>query len=142
MTISILSGFFLSIVFTFLSIVHFFWTFSGEGVPSYAVPFGNTENKPSRALTMLISIGFLCATFVVLGHIGIFELPLFFEIFRYGIWVVGALFLWRIIGDFRYFGIFKSVKNTKFTVWDNWFYIPLSLLIALLSFLIIFTNTP
>jgi len=47
-------------------------------------------------------------------------------------WVLAALFLIRAVGEFRYVGFFKSVRDTRFATWDSWLFSPLCLLIAVL----------
>jgi hypothetical protein len=42
-----------------------------------------------------------------------------------------AVFLGRIVGDFRWFGLFKRTRGTAFAWWDTWLFVPLCLLLAL-----------
>lgn len=144
MTTAIVSGFVVSIIFTFLSLVHFYWAFSGEANLNYVIP--EIENKkafePTRFMTVIVALASLLAAFVVLGDIGVFGLFEFQRIFRIGTWLIAILFLLRAIGDFKYVGFFKSIKNTKFAKWDKRLYSPLCLIISILTFLVIFTNIP
>ena len=42
-----------------------------------------------------------------------------------------AVFLGRVVGDFRWFGVFKQMRGTAFAWWDTWLFVPLCLLLAL-----------
>jgi hypothetical protein len=144
MTTTIVAGFVVSIIFTFLSLVHFYWALSGDAMINYAIPEVNDEKvfKPSRMMTSAVALGLLSFAFVILGHIGVFELSILRPIFKYGSWLIACIFFARAIGDFNLVGFFKKVKGTKFAVWDNRVYSPLCLIIAILTTLVIFTNVP
>jgi hypothetical protein len=43
------------------------------------------------------------------------------------------LFGARAVGDFRYLGVFKRIKDTRFAIWDTRLFVPLCFAIALLS---------
>lgn len=49
-------------------------------------------------------------------------------------WVIPSIFLLRAMGDFKYVGFFKKVKDTKFGQKDSQIFSPLCLMIALLGF--------
>jgi hypothetical protein len=144
MTIAIVSGFLVSIMFTFLSLVHFYWAFSGEMNLNYVIPEIDNEKafEPTKLMTIGVAVGLLTAAFTILGHVGVFGLFQLNTIFKIGTWAIAILFLLRSVGDFKSVGFFKSVKNTKFAQWDYRLYSPLCLVISILTFLIIFTNTP
>ena len=42
-----------------------------------------------------------------------------------------AVFLGRVVGDFRWFGVFKRMRGTAFAWWDTRLFVPLCLLLAL-----------
>lgn len=144
MTTAIISGFLVSIIFTFLSLVHFYWAFSGEMNLNYVIPEIENEKafEPTKLMTTSVALGLLLAAFTILGHVGVFGLFQLSTIFKIGTWLIGIIFLFRAIGDFKYVGFFKSIKNTKFAKWDYRLYAPLCLVISILTFLVLFTNTP
>jgi Protein of unknown function (DUF3995) len=49
--------------------------------------------------------------------------------------LIGMVFVFagRAIGDFKYFGFFKSIKGTTYAIWDTRVYSPLNLLVAALA---------
>ena len=52
---------------------------------------------------------------------------------RFGGWVIPIIFLLRAIGEFKYVGIFKRVKKTKFGRFDTKLFSPLCLIISILG---------
>lgn len=144
MTTTLVAGFVVSIIFTFLSLVHFYWAFSGNMMHEYVIPQVNSKKvfTPSKLMTAAVGLGLLGFAFVILGHIGVFELLFLGNAFKYGTWLIAFLFFARAIGDFKYAGFFKKVRNTKFAFWDTRLYSPLCLLIAILTILVIYNNTP
>jgi Protein of unknown function (DUF3995) len=57
---------------------------------------------------------------------------------NFGIYAIGAIFLLRALGDFKYVGFFKSIKNTEFGRLDTQFYAPLCLYLGISSLIIKF----
>lgn len=133
----------LFLIFLFLSSVHFYWAFGGkwgtEGVyPSKAD--GSPMRPPSIAATLIVAIGLLSfAVFYLIkaGYISV-QLPLWLN--KNGLWILTALFIVRAIGDFNYLGFFKKVKNSKFAVNDTKYYVPLCLIIGLLTLVLQLNN--
>ena len=56
---------------------------------------------------------------------------------QWGLWVLAGLFLLRTIGDFRYVGFFKRVREGRFAHLDTRFYSPLCLLLCVNTVLLI-----
>ncbi|HPG26670.1 MAG TPA: DUF3995 domain-containing protein, partial [Myxococcota bacterium] len=52
---------------------------------------------------------------------------------RVGIWALAVLFALRAIGEFRYVGFFKRVRDTRFARLDTLVFSPLCATIAILS---------
>jgi hypothetical protein len=50
---------------------------------------------------------------------------------RIGIWVLAAVFAARAVGDFRYVGFFKRVRDSRFARRDSRLFSPLCAAIAL-----------
>jgi len=42
----------------------------------------------------------------------------------------GGVFALRVVGDFRYVGVFKKVRGTRFSHWDDRLFTPLCLALA------------
>ena len=113
MTTTLVAGFVVSIIFTFLSLVHFYWAFSGDAMLDYTIPEINNKKlfTPTKGMTYFVGVGLLIFAFIILGHIGVFELLFLNNIFQYGTWLIAFIFFARAIGDFKYAGFFKKIKN-------------------------------
>ena len=47
------------------------------------------------------------------------------ELTRWGTRAVGVVFALRALGEFKWVGFFKSVRDTRFARLDTWLYSPL-----------------
>ena len=131
-------GILLASVFAVLSLFHLYWAAGGRFGGSAAVPTTGGERlfNPSPLGTVLVAVALFAAMLVVLGQINLLGSSLPKWIFRWATFVLGALFLLRAIGDFKYVGFFKSVSHTDFARLDSLLFTPLCLLIAIAAFLI------
>ena len=57
-------------------------------------------------------------------------------IIKYGGWIIPIIFILRAIGEFKYVGFFKRIKQTEFGKLDTKFFSPLCLTIGLIGILI------
>lgn len=118
-----------------LALVHFYWAFGGRAGLELAVPSdgGRPVLSPGplacTVVGMLLAIGALLA----LWRGGIIALPLAGWLPRVGTWVLAAVFFLRAVGDRRYVGFLKQVRDTDFARLDSRFFSPLCLLLALLA---------
>ena len=55
---------------------------------------------------------------------------------QYTGWIISILFFIRAIGDFKYVGFFKKVKQTTFGEMDTTYFSPLCLVISMVGILI------
>jgi hypothetical protein len=46
------------------------------------------------------------------------------------VWLCASAFSLRVIGDFRYVGLFKSIRGTRFAHYDTLVFTPLCLFLA------------
>lgn len=120
-----------------LSGIHIYWAIQGSGDSTAVLPTatvgGRPLFRPSRSGSMVVALALALATSVVLAEARGWEYERIQQALRAGKLAIGAAFLLRAIGDFRYMGIFKKVKATRFARWDTRLYVPLCLLLAALS---------
>jgi len=83
----------------------------------------------------------IIAAIVLLGRLQLWGPWLPRRPFVAGVWILVVVFGARVVGDLRWFGLFKRMKGTPFAWWDSWLYTPLCLLLALGS-LLVATNAP
>lgn len=128
-----------SFILLLLSVIHFYWAFGGQWGFATALPT-NEEGKrvlnPKKIDSLIVAIGLSSFATYLLVYSGWLLLDLPSWIFDYGIWVIIIIFLLRAIGDFKYVGLFKRVKNTDFSARDKIYYSPLCLWLSFSSLLI------
>jgi hypothetical protein len=134
-----LSAILLTSIFSLLGGIHFYWAFGGKWAIEKALPTKEDEVSvlnPKQFGTVFVGLGLLFfGVFYLLktGLIG-FQFPIWID--SYGGWIIPSIFILRAIGDFRYVGFFKTIKNTKFGRADTQLFSPLCLAIGLIGSLI------
>ena len=116
-----------------LSLLHVYWAAGGGWGTGVTIPTrdGRPLFEPPPAGTLLVAFLLLSAGLVVLGRLGIWGKVLPRWPFVVGIWTLVAVFAGRVVGDFRWFGVFKRMNGSTFAWWDTWLYVPLCFLLAL-----------
>lgn len=136
----ILIDFLLFIIFIILSVIHFNWVLGGQFGLSVALPTnsdGEMLMKPSRLATFIVGIGLLVFAFFYLLQTDYFNLNFPSWIFKYGNWIIPSIFILRAIGDFKYVGFFRKIKETEFAKWDAKLFSPLCLGIGVLGLMFV-----
>ena len=139
MIITILSTL-LAIVFVILSGFHFYWFFGGRWGSDSVIPTkgdGNSVQEIPKLATLVVAIVLVVFGWIYLVKSGLtaFNLPLIVS--KYIYWILPALFTIRAIGEFKYVGFFKTIKNTKFARSDTKFFSPLCLSMGVIGFIIV-----
>ena len=136
------SALLLILLFSGISLLHFYWALGGRWATKAVLPElpdRQATFKPGVAATLLVAAGLAAMALLVAagqGWIGIrFLTP---DKARYGYIALMLVFGLRAIGDFRYVGLFKRVRNTTFARNDNRYYTPLCILLVLLLLLLTF----
>lgn len=129
-------GGFAACILFLLSTIHFYWLLGGSQGLSGVVP--EMEGKklfvPGKSATLLVAVLLLFAALTVLGRVGLWGSSLPQWIFLWGTHLIASAFLLRVIGDFRYVGLFKKMRGTRFAYWDTRLFVPLCALIAVCTF--------
>lgn len=131
----------LSFIFFVLAIVHVNWVFGGEFGFNKSLPTkenGERVLNPKKRDSAIVAIGLFSFSIFYLAKSSIVTIVIPVWVFNYGSYIIPAIFLLRAIGDFKYIGFFKKVKNTAFGKLDSKFYAPLCLGIAIIGLLIEF----
>jgi hypothetical protein len=131
-------GILLVVLFAMLAALHIYWAVGGRWGSDAVVPTigGKRQINPTGPATFLVGIALFLAMLTILGKLGLVRAGVPAWIFSCGTWFLAAIFLIRVIGDFRLFGVFKRVRDTRFARWDTWLFCPLCLLISLVSFIL------
>ena len=124
-----------------ISGIHFFWAFGGRWGADAALPTSQDGKKalnPDIFATLIVAFGILAMALLHLEKVQMLSLPIPAWINTYGLKIIAGIFLLRAIGDFRYVGFFKKIKNTKFANLDTKYYSPLCLILSINAFITAF----
>jgi len=130
---------FLFSLFLFLALIHVNWALGGKwgfvnALPSH--PDGKLVMTPGRWASALVGCGLLLFGLFYLYQTGFLPLILPQSMVTLISWLIPAVFLMRAVGEFRYVGFFKKIRNTGFAKMDTRFYTPLCLGIGMLGVLL------
>ncbi len=129
----------LVVVFMFLAGVHFNWALGGEWGFDAALPTnekGERMLNPRKIDSAFVGIGLTLFGLFYLFRADIITTEIPTWIFTFGAWIIPAIFLFRAIGDFKYVGFFKKVRNTKFGKIDTKIFSPLCFFISIIGIVI------
>lgn len=120
-----------------VSFLHVYWAFGGKWATNSVIPTKSVEKAftPGVGMTLFIALLLSMAAMILLQQADVVYFAVPNIIIQIGSWVCMVVFFIRVIGEFRYFGIFKSEKDTHFARMDTVLYIPLCAFLSL-SFLL------
>jgi hypothetical protein len=130
-----------TIIFLLISAMHFYWaigSFFGKNSKSGSAVIPEVNGKPlfvpSIFATFVVAIGlFLFAKISSIGLLNFWGLENSGPIKHYGNLFIALIFLIRALGDFRYVGFFKKVRNSNFAKNDTQYFTPLCIVISFLA---------
>lgn len=123
--------------------LHVYWAFGGKWASKDVFPVleGNKQIFQSDTIppipTLIVAALLFIAAGLFLWHTGVIApvLPQWIRVA--GIWTVTIVFFARAIGEFRYVGFFKTVRDTGFGRKDTIIFSPLCLLLAILALIVV-----
>lgn len=122
-------------IFLFLSALHVYWAVGGRCGSQAVFPTKDDRTAPTMPgaiPTLMVAVGLLFVALFMLVQAGLLNFVLPGWLNTYGLWILALLFIVRAIGEFRYVGFFKKIRNTKFGQYDTKYYSPLCLSIGVL----------
>jgi|TARA_B110000037_G_scaffold8373_1_gene9006 hypothetical protein len=126
----------LSLIFFLIGAIHFSWAFGVKFGYEEVIPKNEKGEKlfsPKKPECIIMAMIFFLLVIFYLIKGNFISLKIYEWLLEYSGWFISILFLIRAIGDFKYVGIFKSIKTTDFAKWDNKLYVPLCLIISLIA---------
>ncbi|WP_246070707.1 DUF3995 domain-containing protein [Paenibacillus kobensis] len=123
-----------AIVLAAIGLLHLYWAFGGAWGGRAAVPEtlrGKPLFIPGRIATVLVSAALFAAAALIAIQADLLPRPSGSEWIAWGCRGAAAVFALRTIGDFRYVGLFKSVRSTRFARYDTRLFTPLCFLLCL-----------
>lgn len=134
-----LLSFILFLIFIVLALIHFNWVIGNTWGFDQSLPTDTQGERlftPGKIDSAIVGFGLTAFGFFYLLQTGFvsIEIPLWIE--KYATWIIPAIFLLRALGDFKYLGFFKKIKDTQFGKIDTKFFAPLCLLIGVFGILV------
>ncbi|MGA9322915.1 MAG: DUF3995 domain-containing protein [Xanthobacteraceae bacterium] len=125
------------LILLIVAAVHIYWAAGGKVGKGAAIPSANGRAviKPSTFGTAMVAVGLCAMAALVALRIGWLDLPALpgnSVVVEIGTWLIAVVFALRAIGDFRYVGFFKRIRDGKFARLDTLVYSPLCAFLALL----------
>ncbi len=130
-----------SVVFFLLGALHFYWAVGGKWATDKVVPTRPTGEKLFNTSTLscvIVGSGLWLFAFVHVAKARLIFVNSNFPVVPYATLAIGVIFLIRFIGDFKWVGIFKKVKDTSFAKNDTLYYTPLCLFLSVSSIVLFF----
>jgi hypothetical protein len=121
-----------SLTFGVLALWHFYMAVVPATAESGAVPSVNGKPlfSPSRRSTVAVGIALLLCAGLVASTAGMLSPGIPRVALSWLSYTLALALLLRGVGDFRYVGLFKTVRGTPFATLDTFLYSPLCLLLA------------
>lgn len=107
----------LCIIFAALGLIHFNWVIGGEFSFEKSLPTKENGEKvlnPKKIESAVVGIGLIVFGVFYLIKSELLEFNIPDWIIKYGGWIIPTIFLLRAIGEFKYLGFFKKIKDTEF----------------------------
>ena len=126
-------------IFTVLAFIHFNWVIGGTWGYDASLPSAENGKRlfnPSKIATGIVGLGLLIFGVTYVAKSGFINLNQYEHILKYSRWIIITIFLLRAVGDFKYVGFFKKIKNTPFGKADTNIFSPLCLGIGVIGLLI------
>ncbi len=131
------------IIFLTLSLIHWYWAFGGTWAIEYTIPdqfkesfFDKGNAFKTTIATIIVAIGLLAFSWITASNYFMVSNLLEPKHIKLLTRVIGGIFIFRAIGDFNLFGLFKKKSSSKFTEKDSQIYVPLCLYLGISSLLI------
>ncbi|MHA4842919.1 DUF3995 domain-containing protein [Flavitalea antarctica] len=132
-----------TIILLLLSCLHFYWGFGGTLWYDEVLPTNSTGSErlnPGTVATFVVAFALQLLALITIGNSGVWDKLVKRRYFRYGALLISVAFFARALGDFKFFGFFKTVRATRFGVNDTQLFSPLCVFIAVISLLIFVLN--
>ena len=121
-------------ILLFGAVFHLYWGCGGRVGSSVALPQrgdGTAAFRSNRSGAILVAIFLAGCLGLVVALSESIQLPVPQRWLRIAVVALSVLFLARALSWYKYVGLFKSIRTTRFAKYDTWLYSPLCLLLAL-----------
>lgn len=129
----------LILVFTVLACIHFNWVIGGTYGFSKSIPTKENGERlfnpkiMDSAVVGLVLLGF--GGFYLIKS-GLIQLEIWQTPFAYASWIIAGIFVLRSIGEFKYLGFFKKIKDSEHEIAYRKILLPMCLGIGVVGVVI------
>ncbi|MGF7047750.1 hypothetical protein J2T13_002256 [Paenibacillus sp. DS2015] len=125
------------VTLTGIGCLHVYWAFGGTWGSTIVLPTTKTQNHtfvPGKIATLIVAFLVFFAALLLFLQGGLFVAIQPNFIVKWGCWVCVTAFGLRVVGDFKYFGLFKKVRNSRFSHYDTYLFTPLCVWFSLIFY--------
>ncbi len=110
--------------------IHVYWAFGGTWSANIVLPSRSTRKQqpvfvPSKMATLVVAFLLFSTALLLIFQGGLFKEIQPNLLVNWGCWAAIIAFGLRVVGDFKYFGLFKKVRNSRFSNYDTYLFTPL-----------------
>ncbi|MGJ7909986.1 DUF3995 domain-containing protein [Neobacillus sp. LXY-1] len=109
--------------------LHVYWAFGGSWGSNHIIPkSAKLEHPifaPGKFVTLFVSFLLFLAAGLLILQGGLFKFVYPNILVNAGCWACMIVFGLRVVGDFKYFGLFKKVRHTLFSCYDTYLFMPI-----------------
>ncbi|WP_442603945.1 DUF3995 domain-containing protein [Paenibacillus sp. KN14-4R] len=114
--------------------LHVYWAFGGRWGASAVIPTTKDQKPtfvPGRIATIVVALLLFASSALLLIKAGLLTVLPISSTVTWGCGICAAVFGLRAIGDFRYVGLMKKVRGTRFAIYDYYLFTPLCMWLCL-----------
>lgn len=130
------------LILVFISMIHLYWSIGGKWAFKEVLPTkanGKLVLNPKWFDGLFVGVSLLGVAILYGIRIELFKITFLPNWFlNYALYVITIVFIIRAIGDFKYVGFFKKIKETKFANNDTKYFSPLCFFLSIVGALIEF----
>jgi hypothetical protein len=122
-----------ALILFFVAAIHFYWALGGKWGANAVLPQINSQKRvftPLPIATFAVAIPFLQISLIFAQAAGWFYFEILGQYISNLLFILIAVFAIRAIGDFKYVGFFKKIKNTEFAINDTKYFTPLCVFVS------------
>ena len=123
----------LSLTFLALALIHVYWGLGGTWGVKATIPTQEDDTSlfsPGPFACYVVAAGLLSFSYISLVQVALLPAPVGTDTIKWVTLAMSLLFGLRAIGDFRYAGLFKRIRNTHFSRYDTMIFTPLCILLS------------
>ena len=120
-------------LFFVIAAIHIYWAMGGKWASQAVIPVNPAKSdtvekavfRPSVVATLIVASGLMAFSFILFNVL--LQKTQLVDYQEVMLNVIAGIFLVRTVGDYKYVGFFKKIRNTRFAINDTKLFSPLCL---------------